>query len=105
MQKRVDHLFRIWPNRRGRWAVGMVLAGALVLAASSVVAASSTDLSAFLAAYRCDVVERLKMIHADRAPKSRYLVIGLLGAQRGYVQCLFVEDDHRLLCEAESGFL
>jgi hypothetical protein len=84
-------------------SVAIVFPAAGVLSAASPAAADG-GLAAFLSAHRCDVVERLRMIHADPAPKDRYLVISLLAPDRGYVQCLFVEDDRRLLCEAESGF-
>jgi hypothetical protein len=86
---------------RGGWR--LVLAAAMMFAASAADAALA-DLAVFLAAYRCDVVERLSMIRADRTPKDRYLILAIKEGPRGYVQCLFVENDSRLLCEAESGF-
>jgi hypothetical protein len=74
------------------------------VAAADAARADTADLAVFLAAYRCDVVERLRMIRADQTPKHRYLILAIKEGPRGYVQCLFVENDARLLCEAESGF-
>jgi hypothetical protein len=104
MQIQFARLFWRAPIGRLRWMVRMAMAVAMLAAAGPVAAGSSTDLAAFLAAYRCDVVERLQMIHADPTPKKRYLVIGLLDPPEAYVQCLFVENDSKILCEAESGF-
>jgi len=81
--------------------LGVALATML---AASAARADSADLANFLATYRCDVVERLGMIHPGRAPKDRYLILAIKEGPRGSVQCLFVENDARLLCEAESGF-
>ena len=78
------------------------MAAAMVAPASPAAAASASDLTAFLAAYRCELVERLRMIHADPAPDARHLIIYLLDAPRAYVQCLFVENDSKILCEAKS---
>src|ERR1700722_3139024 len=42
----------------------------------------------------------------SRRPRAenRYLILAIKEGPRGSVQCLFVENDARLLCEAESGF-
>ena len=84
--------------------MGGIDRGATMLAVAGAARADPADLAGFLAAYRCDLVERLRMIHADRTPKDRYLILAIKEGPRGYVQCLFVENDTRLLCEAESGF-
>jgi hypothetical protein len=62
-------------------SVAIVFPAAGVLSAASPAAADG-GLAAFLSAHRCDVVERLRMIHADPAPKDRYLVISLLAPDR-----------------------
>jgi hypothetical protein len=97
-------LLRFWPTIRLRRKGGIAMAAAMVAPASPAAAASASDLTAFLAAYRCELVERLRMIHADPAPDARHLIIYLLDAPRAYVQCLFVENDSKILCEAESEF-
>ncbi len=82
-------------------AATTVALGLLVGSAST--SASEDSLQTFVATYRCEVVERLSMIRANRSTTDRFLVLSLDGVQRGYVQCLFL-DDARLLCEAESGY-
>jgi len=84
----------------------LVASAAIVFLAAGVLSAASPaaadgGLATFLSAHRCDMVER--MIRANPSPKDRFVVIGLLAPDRGYVQRLFVEGDRRLLCEAESG--
>jgi T3SS (YopN, CesT) and YbjN peptide-binding chaperone 3 len=82
------------------------LATALLIAGLAQ-AHAADDLRAFLANHRCAVVERLELIHA-RGNRSRshnrFLVVGLEQHGRSYVQCLFVAQDTRMLCEASSGF-
>ena len=65
----------------------------------------SMDLRAFLTTYRCTVIERLQIIHDDRERKmDRFLVLALRFRPQNYVQCLFLDGDTRMLCEASSGF-
>jgi hypothetical protein len=61
-------------------------------------------LDAFLAACQCQVFHILEIIHAHATtPHQRFLVLSLDGDQR-YVQCLLLDNDTRMLCEASSGF-
>jgi len=63
------------------------------------------DLRAFLTTYRCTVIERLQIIHDNRERKMhRFLILALRFRPQNYVQCLFLDGDTRMLCEASSGF-
>jgi hypothetical protein len=80
---------------------------AMLMAATADAAAAErpTGLQAFINTYRCAVVERLQLIHLNRAHETdRFLVLALRRNQEMYVQCLFMDDDRQMLCEAASGF-
>ena len=77
---------------------------ALLLAATGSAAAETSDLQLFLLTYRCAVVERLKVVHATVAPKDRFFIFSLKSDHQAYVQCLFLSDAPRVLCEAASGY-
>jgi hypothetical protein len=82
----------------------LIIVAAMMHAAAD---AARADPAVFLAAYRCDVVARLTMIHANHTSHrsdNRYLILDLQAGQRGFVQCLFDEGDAQILCEAESGY-
>ena len=65
----------------------------------------SMSLHTFLLTYRCAVVERLKIIHESRNEEiNRFLVLAVKFKPQRYVQCLFLDGDSRMLCEASSGF-
>lgn len=88
----------------GRCANSIVAIGIVALASSQCVAADDSFRS-FQAAYRCDVMERLKLIYATgnpMRPLNRYLAISV--SPRDYVQCIFHERNSRVHCEASSGF-
>src|SRR6266545_706778 len=76
--------------------------GALTVATAAL--AQSSELRMFLATYRCAVVERLELIYQHPAPRDRFLALALSNGPRGYVQCIFLEDNTKMLCEAESGY-
>jgi hypothetical protein len=62
-------------------------------------------LRTFLLTYRCAVVERLQIIHENREREmDRFLILALKFKPQSYVQCLFLDGDRRMLCEASSGF-
>ncbi|MEZ5826910.1 MAG: hypothetical protein R3D30_07310 [Hyphomicrobiales bacterium] len=62
-------------------------------------------LHTFLLTYRCAVVERLQMIHDNRDRKrDRFIVLAMRLRPQSYVQCIFLDGDRRVLCEASSGF-
>jgi hypothetical protein len=66
---------------------------------------TSEELRTFITTYRCAVVERLEVIHANRERDTdRFLVLALKASPQSYVQCLFLDGDSRMLCEASSGF-
>ncbi len=73
---------------------------------SAVTAQADDGLDALLADGECPVAERLLVIHGDGGQKfDRYLVLSVRpGDGPNYVQCLFLDDDRSVLCEAASGF-
>jgi len=63
------------------------------------------SLNTFLLTYRCAVVERLAIIHENREQDvDRFFVLSLKHRMQSYVQCIFLDGDQRMLCEAASGF-
>lgn len=92
------------PNlvKRGGTA-GLVLA----LGAMAAIAQITGSLRDFLIEYRCPVVDRLERIYEAGDPTSqrnRFLAVTNPGHPHGYVQCMFVENRTKILCEASSGF-
>jgi len=86
--------------------VGAKLAGlmlALVLTPLSL-ASPLDDRDTFVAGYRCDVAQRLAQIKAHAEGPDRFLVLELPSRLNHYVQCIFIDHDHSMLCEASSGF-
>jgi hypothetical protein len=82
----------------------MITAG-LVVVPSFVQAQSS--LRALLVEYRCPVVDRLDRIYEHPSPNDyldRFLSVTLPNHPHGYVQCMFIENRSRILCEASSGY-
>lgn len=81
---------------------------ALLIVPTPVVGADTADRGrkAFIETNRCAIVERLDSIHR-RGPRStsadRFLVAVPDGAPDRYVQCIFFDDDTRMVCEASSG--
>ncbi|EJN01410.1 hypothetical protein [Phyllobacterium sp. YR531] len=68
--------------------------------------AAPTDLAIFIERYRCPVIARLATIHSNAGQETeldRYLILSTGHSQR-YVQCRFIDNDKRMLCEASSGF-
>ena len=60
----------------------------------------------FVSAYSCMVIEHLKAIHerGDRSkPGNRYLIVSMPNSLQKFVQCIFFDEDGKLLCEASSG--
>lgn len=91
----------------GRTGVRMILATATFLA--GVVEANATTPDAtppeFLAKYRCSVIQRLRMIYTNRDREmDRYLILASRHDGAHYTQCLFIDNDTRVLCEASSGY-
>ena len=41
---------------------------------------------------------------STNAPKDRYFIFSLKSDRHAYVQCLFLPDEPRVLCEASSGY-
>lgn len=81
-----------------------ILTALLGLPAAATAADYVADLNSFTTTYHCQVFGLLKRIHAHpMTPHKRFLLLSLGQSQR-YVQCLFLDGDKRLLCEASSGF-
>jgi hypothetical protein len=62
----------------------------------------------FVDIYRCAVLKRLDFIHThgDLKKHGRFFVVDLPDSPltQNYVQCLFIDHDMRMLCEAASGY-
>jgi hypothetical protein len=96
---------RLLVRLAARLVVGAVAIVCMVAAADAAAAERPTGLQAFINTYRCAVIERLQLIHLNRAHETdRFLVLALRRNQEMYVQCLFMDDDRQMLCEASSGF-
>jgi hypothetical protein len=84
------------------------MAACAILLSSTVTAAQTgATLRALLAEYRCPVVDRLDRIYEHRSPNDyldRFLAVTLVGHPHGYVQCMFVDNRSKMLCEASSGY-
>lgn len=89
---------------RDRRSTKAALALGTALLASAVHGQDGDQLRTFLAGYRCEIVDRLGEIHASPDRKARYIVLSDRSRPEHYVQCLFIEDDMRMLCEVASGF-
>ena len=78
----------------------------LVLSSPTWGAEQRSELDQFLLDYRCAVLERLAYIHThgDVAGPHRFLVVAIENFSQRYVQCLFQDNDSKILCEASSGF-
>lgn len=86
------------PSTKTAFALGAILL------ASSAHGREVDRLRPFLANYHCEIVGRLGQIHANPNRKARYITLSDKSQPEHYVQCLFVEDDKRMLCETASGF-
>ena len=59
-----------------------------------------------MARYRCPVVAVLKEIHRKGpvgTSRNRFVSLTMTGLFQRYVQCIFVESDTAMFCEASSG--
>lgn len=88
--------------------VRKTIVGALAMTLSTSVASAQTGtLRALLVEYRCPVVDRLDRIYDHPKPtdfRDRFLALTLAGHPHGYVQCIFVANRTRIMCEASSGY-
>ncbi|MCJ2013695.1 TY-Chap domain-containing protein [Methylobacterium sp. J-076] len=92
-------------RRRGLWRL-VPASAALIGAGMQPAAADAMQHAAFMAKYRCPVVAVLTEIHL-RGPVgrswNRFLSLSLRGVAQSYVQCMFIERDTAMYCEASSG--
>lgn len=92
------------------WHLSIIAAAILhvgLFAAKSVAGEKvATEIDAFISTYNCMLVEDLKTI-SERGDKgksrNRYFIVDMRDAPQRFVQCIFVEFDTKLLCEASSG--
>jgi hypothetical protein len=84
--------------------IALVAAAFGLSAASTARAQDVSELQQFLLTYRCAAIERLKIVAGTVRPKDRYFIFSLKSDPHAYVQCLFLPDEPRVLCEAASGF-
>jgi hypothetical protein len=79
----------------------------VLIASMSIASAQTGTLRALLVEYRCPVVDRLDRIFDHPKPTDyldRFLAVTLAGHPHGYVQCIFIANRTRVLCEASSGY-
>jgi hypothetical protein len=80
---------------------------AFLLSATVTAAQTGATLRGLLVEYRCAVVDRLERIYENPSPndyRDRFLAVTLAGHPHGYVQCMFIEQRSKILCEASSGY-
>ena len=67
-------------------------------------AEGSRGLQAFIDTYQCALINQLTLIHSNTSrTQDRFLVLTLARHTQKYVQCIFLDQDTRMLCEASSG--
>ena len=92
---------------QGVWILGCAVA-VFVLLTPVEAAEMRGSLRSLLAAYRCEVVNRLERIYQRGNPaasdRDRFIAITVREHPHGYVQCIFYEHRLSMLCEASSGF-
>ena len=82
----------------------LLAASLLITGAARVEAAASTaDMNAFIRAYRQPLVEILSRIHAHAMTPNKRFVVVVSGSGRRYVQCMLIDEDSKVYCEAGSG--
>lgn len=83
----------------------VAIAATILAAAPAGAASGPSTLHELAAAYRCHILERLHRIHdGDRTTsRDRFIALYPDGRPDAYVQCIFLERDTKLLCEAASG--
>lgn len=92
-------------RRRGVVAANAVVLFFFLFAVGA--AQTNSSLRLFLAAYRCNIVHRLERIYEHGDPSvqlDRYIAVTVPSHPHGYVQCMFIANRERVLCEASSGF-
>jgi hypothetical protein len=94
----------------GRFVVLAVI-GLAAVSSARAEANDDADLADFVAMHRCEVVSRLQRIHAAPRPKKsehdsdgRYLIVASKFDASKFIQCIFLDERRRMLCEAASGF-
>jgi hypothetical protein len=89
-----------------RRSIFILVMNTLVQSSPTFAAEQSLELNRFLLDFRCAAVERLAYIHThgDVAGPDRFLVVAIKNHPQRYVQCLFQDNDSKMLCEASSGF-
>jgi hypothetical protein len=93
-------------RNRSSGTAALVAAALLIAGATPVQAADvPPTLQALADTYRCDIIDRLTRI-ADgdsSTSRNRYILLFPVSRPGAYVQCIFVESDTEILCEAASG--
>jgi hypothetical protein len=83
------------------------IAASALLLSTALASAQTATLRALLAEYRCPVVDRLDRIFEHPKPTDyldRFLAVTLVAHPHGYVQCMFIANRTKVLCEASSGY-
>ncbi len=83
------------------------IAASAILLSTAIASAQTDTLRALRAEYRCPIVDRLDRIFDHPKPTDfldRFLAVTLVAHPHGYVQCMFVDNRTKILCEASSGY-
>ena len=86
------------------WGVSVAAILALILPRAAEAAPAARD--RFVAQHLCAVRTLLTRIHENgprNTSRNRFLVVAMRGYGQNYVQCIFIDEDRRMLCEASSG--
>jgi hypothetical protein len=92
-----------------RTIASLLCFGVAIALPRSAMADDSRGLREFLEANHCQVLSRLHQIYTTvrkpRKPqlKNRYLTLSPVSSAHQYVQCIFIEGETRMYCEAASG--
>lgn len=94
----------------GRALLVMVsIVGVTIAGSGTVFARDDAAQQAFVEKHLCAVMSRLELVRTAKAiagrpkHKNRYLIASPAFIRDRYVQCIFIEGENRMLCEAASG--
>jgi hypothetical protein len=88
----------------------LLLACTACASGDSATAKPPDTLGELMDVHRCETIVRLEQVRSSKEAagqpkkKDRYIVLSSARNQNHFVQCIFIDDDARMLCEASSGF-
>lgn len=82
-----------------------LIVGAAIVAASSTVSMTGSAREAFDSRYRCRIIAMLAEIHRNGpvdTSRNRFITLSERASADRYTQCIFIERDTAMYCEASS---